>query len=171
MFWGCGGFWFVERLSATPRRARPDRRSGQLNWVVRDRRTVTQARGRADIQADTTMQTRERPEKSELFERFGSVEEAIQAAMTNQLHPRPHPHHRQPKWIAEVGRIDPNRLGKRPRMTHSHQIRIETNPSTREWLKPFEMKPDNEPGRYAIPADRLSDFNARVRRILSIPRI
>jgi hypothetical protein len=40
----------------------------------------------------------------------------------------------------------------------------------REWLKQFETKPDNEPGRYEVPADCLEEFNSRVKQITAIQR-
>ena len=39
-------------------------------------------------------------------------------------------------------------------------------PGTREWLKQFEIKPTNEPGRYAVPADQLQEFNSRILDII-----
>ncbi|MGE0084800.1 MAG: hypothetical protein AB7S75_10290 [Desulfococcaceae bacterium] len=63
----------------------------------------------------------------------------------------------QPKWIAEIGVTDPRRLGK-PK-NYKYRIEIITKKGTKEWLKQFETKPENEPCRYAIPPDALSTFN------------
>ena len=49
----------------------------------------------------------------------------------------------------------------------THVITIECKPGTIEWMKMqgFELKPSNEPGRYAIPFDRIDDFNSKVKSV------
>ncbi len=100
---------------------------------------------------------------SDVFERFGSEAEAAATTKAGGLVPRPG-HERQPKWIAEVGTVDPGNLGKPGNYTH--KMTLTAQPGTREWLKQFEIKA-NEPGRYAIPASRVDDFNARLLRIVA----
>jgi hypothetical protein len=51
----------------------------------------------------------------------------------------------------------------------ANRMEITAQPGTRQWLKQYEAKPTNEPGRYAIPADELSAFNKRVLRIKTHP--
>jgi len=99
----------------------------------------------------------------EIFERFGSKEEALSSAQANGLVPRPAPHGNNPKWIAEKGRVDINSLG-RPK-NYTHRIEIQARPGTRAWLKQFEIKLSNEPGRYAVPRGRLEEFNDMIIKI------
>jgi hypothetical protein len=56
-----------------------------------------------------------------------------------------------------IGAVDPRRLGKLK--NYKYRIEIVTKKGTREWLKQFETKPENEPGRYAVQSDKLSTFN------------
>jgi len=49
-------------------------------------------------------------------------------------------------------------------------MNIETCKKTKKWLKKFEIKPYNEPGRYAIPANILDEFNNKVISITSQKR-
>jgi len=104
---------------------------------------------------------------NEKFERYGNKEEALISEKYNRLFPRPR-HEKQPKWIAEVAVVNPRALGKRKNYTH--KMEIETSPNMRKWLKLFEIKPHNEPGRYAIPANRLDEFNNKVISITSQKR-
>jgi RHS repeat-associated protein len=96
--------------------------------------------------------------KTERFERYGSKAEAKATTEAGGLAPRPG-HETQPKWIGEMNTINPKTLGKRKNYTH--KIEIHAQPGTRDWLKPFQIK-TNEPGRYAIPANKLDEFNKRV---------
>jgi len=104
---------------------------------------------------------------NEIFERYGNAEEASVSEKNSRLLPRPN-HAGQPKWIAEKGMVNPKTLGKRK--NYSYRIEIETRPGTEEWLRKFEIKPSNEPLRYAIPADRLDEFNRRITNIRIIKR-
>ncbi len=92
----------------------------------------------------------------ETYERYGCEEEAKDCDQKQKLSPKPD-HETQPKWIAEIGLVDPRRLGKPKR--YRYRIAIVAKKGTREWLKQFEAKPENEPGRYAIPANELPKFN------------
>ncbi len=100
---------------------------------------------------------------SDIFERYCNEEEAKNSAKNNKLIPRPN-HEEQPKWIGKRGMTDPRRLGKRK--NYSHRIEITSKSGTKKWVRPFEVKPDNEPHRYAIPADRLDEFNRRITGIV-----
>lgn len=96
------------------------------------------------------------PEKQELYERYGNEEEAKNSVKEQKLLPKPH-HEKQPKWIAEIGKVDPRRLGKRK--NYNYRIEIATIWGTKEWLKQFESKPNIEPKRYGIIAEKLPEFN------------
>lgn len=105
--------------------------------------------------------------KNDVFERFGSEGEAKNAEATNTLENKKTSwggYHRNEKWIADPGQVDPGTLGKRANYTY--KMTIETQPGTREWLagEGFESKA-NEPGRFGIPWNRLEEFNQRVIRI------
>ncbi len=97
----------------------------------------------------------------EIFERYVCEAEA-EASKERGLQPRPR-HERQPKWIGELGSINPKTLGKRKNYTH--KLEMYTMAGTREWLKLFETKPANEPGRYEIPADRVAEFNQKIQHL------
>lgn len=43
-------------------------------------------------------------------------------------------------------------------------MEMEVDAGTKKWLKQFEIK-SNEPNRYAIPADKLDEFNRRIQNI------
>ena len=96
----------------------------------------------------------------EIFERFGSEAEAVEAQEAQKLTQRPgHPNGE--KWISDVGEIKrPQGLGQ----DVTHRMEIKASPGTREWLRRFEIK-TNEPNRYAVPADKLGEFNARINSI------
>ncbi|MCP2262650.1 RHS repeat-associated core domain-containing protein [Streptoalloteichus tenebrarius] len=115
--------------------------------------------------ADPLGLARKKKCSEEIFERYGSKAEgdSIKDA-GGKLTPKPAPHHNNEKWIADKGVVDPRTLGKRQNYTHYYEIYAK--PGTREWLKQFEIKPNNEPGRYAIPADKLEEFNKRVVKIV-----
>jgi uncharacterized protein RhaS with RHS repeats len=102
--------------------------------------------------------------KHEVFERYGSEAEATASREAGGLVPKPAPHERNPKWIGDDGTVDPRTLGKRGNYTH--RIEFHAEPGTRDWLKQYEIKPTNEPGRYAVPADKIGEFNRRVRRVV-----
>ena len=53
---------------------------------------------------------------SEKFEPYGNKEEALLSEKYNRIIPRPG-HEKQPKWIAEVGIVNPSALGKRKNYT------------------------------------------------------
>ncbi len=106
--------------------------------------------------------SRPRKHKVDRFERYGNEAEAKASQQANGLIPRPG-HEKQPKWIGQPGTIDPRTLGKR--RNYTYKIEIEAFSSTLSWLKPFERKPRNEPRRYAIPSNRLDEFNKRIIRI------
>ncbi len=103
----------------------------------------------------------------ERYERYGNEEEAADCANKQKLVPKPN-HETQPKWIAEIGMVDPRRLGK-PK-NYKYRIEIITKKGTKEWLKQFETKPENEPCRYAIPQDALSTFNDKYLISVSIAK-
>lgn len=105
---------------------------------------------------------RKRRHRVDKFERYGNATEAKASQQSNGLVPRPG-HERQPKWIGDPNTVDPRTLGKR--RNYTHKIEIEAKFSTRRWVKQFEIKPRNEPNRYAIPANKLDEFNKRVIRI------
>lgn len=100
--------------------------------------------------------------KGERIERFGSKAEADATTDANGLVLRPG-HESQPKWVAQPGKVTPNTLGKRKNYTH--QIDMEVEEGTTEWLKQFETKPENEPDRYEIPADKVKEFNDKIKKI------
>ena len=60
--------------------------------------------------------------------------------------------------------VDPRTLGKR--RNYTHRVEFHAEPGTRDWFKQYEIKPTNEPGRYAVPADKIDEFNRRVRRVV-----
>ncbi|MEU5876585.1 RHS repeat-associated core domain-containing protein [Spirillospora sp. NPDC047279] len=101
------------------------------------------------------------PEK---FERYGSQGEAEASKAAGGLVPRPG-HERQPKWIADKGVVDPRTLGKR--QNYTHYIEMHADPGTKQWLKDqgYEIKPTNEPDRYAVPESAREEFNERVRKV------
>jgi len=107
--------------------------------------------------------TRKRRRRVDRFERYGNATEANASQQSNGLVPRLG-HERQPKWIGDPNTIDPRTLGKR--RNYTHKIEIEAQLSTRRWVKQFEIKPSNEPNRYAIPANKLDEFNKRIVRII-----
>lgn len=76
--------------------------------------------------------------------------------------------HRQNKWIAETGRIpqEGKNLGRAKNYTHRMDFDVEEG--TLDWLKQFETKPLNEPGRYEIPWDKLDEFNRRIVNINTV---
>lgn len=115
-----------------------------------------------DNQQWVLLASRQRKHKVDRFERYGNEAEAKASQQANGLIPRPG-HEKQPKWIGESGTIDPRTLGKR--RNYTYKIEIEASSSTLSWLKPFERKPRNEPRRFAIPSNRLDEFNKRIIRI------
>jgi hypothetical protein len=98
-------------------------------------------------------------QKPEVIERYGNEAEANASKDVNGLVSRPG-HEKQPKWVAEKGKVDGSTLGKKDNYTH--KMTFKTKPGTIEWLKQFEDKPTNEPNRYAVPAKELENFNKRV---------
>jgi hypothetical protein len=93
---------------------------------------------------------------TENYERYGNREEAKICEKEQKLVLKPN-HENQSKWISEVGKVDPRRLGKRK--NYDYQMKIVAKNGTNKWLKQFEVKPENEPGRYAISPSELSRFN------------
>ncbi len=104
---------------------------------------------------------------NEKFERYCCEKELYASLEANGLAVKPN-HEQQPKWIANIGRVRPQTLGK-PR-NYRYKMEIETRQGTRDWLLQYEIKPDIEPGRYAIPADQLDEFNRRIIRISVMDR-
>ncbi len=98
----------------------------------------------------------------ERFKRYGNQVEAELSEATNRLHLRPG-HETQPKWISHEDAVTGTRFGK-PK-NYTHKMNIETVAGTRNWLGQFEIKSSIEPGRYAIPASRLDEFNRRILQI------
>ncbi|HKW20688.1 MAG TPA: hypothetical protein VJO13_04875 [Ktedonobacterales bacterium] len=103
----------------------------------------------------------------DVFERYGSEDEAKAAAHSGQLEMKKTPdgrYHKGEKWIADEGAVNPRTLGKQA--NYRYRMEIETDSGTRDWLKDqgFDYKP-NEPGRYGIPWDCLDEFNQRIRNI------
>ncbi|WP_239009931.1 DUF6531 domain-containing protein [Streptomyces sp. 769] len=99
-----------------------------------------------------------------IIERYGSEAEANSSAAVKPnggLAPRPG-HERQPKWIAQTGRVNPGTLGKSKNYTH--KMEFHCKPEVLAWLKQYEVKPTNEPGRYAVPADKIDEFNKYVEK-------
>jgi hypothetical protein len=45
-------------------------------------------------------------------------------------------------------------------------MEFHAEPGTRDWLKQYEVKPANEPGRCPVPADRIDEFNRRDERVV-----
>lgn len=60
-------------------------------------------------------------------------------------------------WIAQTGKVNPGTLGKSKNYTH--KMEFHCKPEVLDWLKQYEIKPTNEPGRYAVPADKIDEFN------------
>jgi RHS repeat-associated protein len=110
---------------------------------------------------------KKKKKRFEEYERYGSETEAILSKQKGGLIPRPKPHHKQPKWIADKGVVRFQTLGKPKKYTH--RINIETSVGVRVWLKQFEIK-SNEPGRYEIPLEQLDYFNSRITK-LTIERV
>ncbi|WP_239696460.1 MULTISPECIES: DUF6531 domain-containing protein [unclassified Streptomyces] len=99
-----------------------------------------------------------------IIERYGSEAEAKASAAVKPnggLVPRPG-HERQPKWIAQTGKVNPGTLGKSKNYTH--KMEFHCKPEVLAWLKQYEIKPTNEPGRYAVPADKIDEFNKYVEK-------
>ncbi len=96
----------------------------------------------------------------EIFERFMSKTEADATQKANGLVPKFKPHQNNPKWIGDKGVVSGKSLGKTKQYTH--KATIKAKPGTREWLKQYEIKPSNEPGRYAIPSEKLDEFNSMI---------
>ncbi|EWM12046.1 hypothetical protein [Kutzneria sp. 744] len=78
--------------------------------------------------------------------------------------PKPAPHQNNPKWIGNDATVNPRTLGKSKNYTHRMEFHVE--PGTRHWLKQYEVKPTNEPGRHAVPADKIDEFNRRVKKFV-----
>ena len=106
-------------------------------------------------------------ENHETYERYANRHEAENTYKEQKLLPRPD-HESQPKWIAETGALNPKTLGKRK--NYSYRIKITVKKETKKWLKQFEAKPHNEPGRYAVPAQFLSEFNDKYIISISIEK-
>ncbi|MEV6711486.1 RHS repeat-associated core domain-containing protein [Lentzea sp. NPDC051208] len=102
--------------------------------------------------------------KLEVYERYGSEAEAKASEIAEGLVLKPEPHHENPKWIADDGRVDARKLGKPKQYTHRMEFHADLG--TREWLKQFELKPTNEPSRYAVPANRIEEFNKLVKKVI-----
>ncbi|MCA1185330.1 MULTISPECIES: hypothetical protein [unclassified Saccharopolyspora] len=103
----------------------------------------------------------------EIFERYGSKSEADSINEAGgKLTPKPERHHNNPKWIGDRGTVDPRTLGQGKNYTHSFEVHAK--PGTRQWMQEngLEVKPTNEPGRRAIPANKLDEFNKRVNGIV-----
>ncbi|MFJ9411834.1 DUF6531 domain-containing protein [Streptomyces sp. NPDC101393] len=99
-----------------------------------------------------------------IIERYGSEAEAKASAAVKPnggLVPRPG-HERQPKWTAQTGKVNPGTLGKSKNYTH--KVEFHCKPEVLAWLKQYEIKPTNEPGRYAVPADKIDEFNKYVEK-------
>ncbi|WP_329313927.1 DUF6531 domain-containing protein [Streptomyces sp. NBC_01262] len=97
-----------------------------------------------------------------IIERYGSEAEAKSSAAVTPnggLVARPG-HEKQPKWIAQTGKVNPGTLGKNKNYTH--KMEFHCKPEVLDWLKQYEVKPTNEPGRYAVPADKIDEFNKYV---------
>ncbi len=102
------------------------------------------------------------------LERYGSEAEAAAAENSGRLLPRPgHSSSTNEKWVGEVGTVNPRTLGGRPKVTHSHRMKIKADATVLEWLKENATIKPNEPGRYGIPNSKLDDFNNHVRSIKS----
>ncbi|HLG63995.1 MAG TPA: RHS repeat-associated core domain-containing protein [Ktedonosporobacter sp.] len=103
---------------------------------------------------------------TDLFERYGSQDEALVAQDTGQLSFKPGT--RGPdggtKWISLPGRANPRKLGSFK--SYAWLMEIETLPGTLEWLKSKGIGPGmvkaNEPYFIGIPKELLGDFNARI---------
>jgi RHS repeat-associated protein len=95
--------------------------------------------------------------------RFTSLGEAEASAEARGLALRPG--HRGPKRVAEAGAdIKIKNLGNAK--SYSHQIELKVREGTTEWLRSQRAwHIAGEPGRYAIPAERLNEFNDRILEI------
>ncbi|MFB7667576.1 RHS repeat-associated core domain-containing protein [Kitasatospora sp. NPDC056138] len=103
--------------------------------------------------------------KCEIIIRYGSEAEAKQSLAANDgkggLVPKFRPHERQPKWIARGDAdLSAGNLGQAKHYTHKMEFRCK--PGTYDWLKQWETKPTNEPGRFELPAGEIERFNKRV---------
>ncbi len=92
------------------------------------------------------------------LERCMSEAEKEQALAKNGLVPKPG-HETQPKWVALKGTRNCKSLGK-PKY-YSHKAIFTVEKITHDWVKEYEEKP-NEPNSYAIPADKIDDFNKEI---------
>jgi len=93
--------------------------------------------------------------------RFGSEAEAIASKEAGKLLPKPG-HVGQPKWIGLEGTIDPGKLGQSKNYTY--KVTMNMRQDMKEWLNNSAntiMKP-NEPGRWGIKAEKLSEFNSQI---------
>ncbi|RYF50944.1 MAG: hypothetical protein EOO38_04440 [Cytophagaceae bacterium] len=99
--------------------------------------------------------------------RYGSDAEAESIKLSQKLSFRPG--HKGPdggvKWVGgPQATINPKNLGS----TYKNKFVIHVKPGTTKWLQEnnFELKPDVEPGRFAIPTASLDAFNERVTKIV-----
>ncbi|WP_405725175.1 DUF6531 domain-containing protein [Streptomyces sp. NBC_01537] len=95
-----------------------------------------------------------------IIERYGNEDEAKASQAANGLVLKPAPHDRQPKWIAKNGVVNSSTLGQGKNYTH--KMEFTCKPEVLDWLKQYEIKPTNEPNRYAVPADKVDEFNEHV---------
>ncbi|MDH6140658.1 RHS repeat-associated protein [Kitasatospora sp. GP30] len=104
-------------------------------------------------------------DKCEIIIRYGSEDEAKQAVAANGgkggLVPKFKPHQNQPKWIAKANAdLSAGNLGQPKHYTHKMEFRCK--PGVLDWLKQYETKPTNEPGRFEVPASQIDNFNSFV---------
>ena len=101
---------------------------------------------------------------NEYLERCVCKEEAIASLLINGLVPKPIPHEKNSKWIAILGtRLNCAILGKRK--NYACKLIIEVQIGTIEWLRFFEIKPDNEPNSFELPIEELANFNTKIIKI------
>ncbi|MGK4580366.1 RHS repeat domain-containing protein [Kitasatospora sp. HPMI-4] len=103
--------------------------------------------------------------RCEFIIRYGSEAEAKQSLAANDgkggLVPKFKPHDKQPKWIAKANAdLNSGNLGQAKHYTHKMEFRCK--PGVLEWLKQYETKPTNEPGRFEVPASQIDRFNSFV---------
>lgn len=95
----------------------------------------------------------------EKIERCMSRREAELTYKSFGLVPKSSPHHNNPKWISKFGTRECKKLGAAKNYTH--KIVFFVKKGTLDWLKKFEVKP-NEPNSFELPLNKLNNFNSKI---------
>lgn len=98
--------------------------------------------------------------KNEYIERCVCKDEGEASLLAKGLVPKLEPHHKNPKWVANLG-TRKNCIGLGKRKNYTHKLIFEMSIGTIEWLKQFEVK-SNEPNSYEVPIEKLEEFNSRI---------